>query len=229
MSLSEAFLVPFHTLIKLRYTKALDWSSLISGPKAKSSSEVTNLTLFTVSDHYSNHNIMACFKGPCRSAGLWVTAPLLSSGQFSRSVLSDSLVTPWTAACQASLSITNPQSLLKPMSIESVMPSNHLILCHPLHLLPQSSPASGSLPMIQFFESCGQSIGVSASASALPANKESFLFSSQGDNLTLPTCGNKRDEHTPLEGWPFPGRCFARLKTHFSSPLPLPPSSVFWL
>ena len=141
MSLSEAFLVPFHTLIKLRYTKALDWSSLISGPKAKSSSEVTNLTLFTVSDHYSNHNIMACFKGPCCSAGLWVTAPLLSSGQFSRSVLSDSLVTPWTAACQASLSITNPQSLLKPMSIESVMPSNHLILCCPLLLLPSIFPS----------------------------------------------------------------------------------------
>ena len=46
-------------------------------------------------------------------------------------------VTPWTAARQASLSITNSQSLLKPMSIESVMPSNHLILCHRL-LLPPS-------------------------------------------------------------------------------------------
>ena len=44
--------------------------------------------------------------------------------------------TPWTAALQASLSITNSQSLLKPMSIESVRPSNHLILCHPLFLLP---------------------------------------------------------------------------------------------
>ena len=44
--------------------------------------------------------------------------------------------TPWTAACQASLSITNSQSLLKLMSIESVMPSNHLILCCPLLLLP---------------------------------------------------------------------------------------------
>ena len=43
-------------------------------------------------------------------------------------------MTPWTAACQPSLSITNSQSLLKLMSIESVMPSNHLIICHPLHL-----------------------------------------------------------------------------------------------
>ena len=51
------------------------------------------------------------------------------------------LVTLWTAACQASLSITNSQSLLKFMSIESVMPSNHLILCHPLLLLPSIFPS----------------------------------------------------------------------------------------
>ena len=49
--------------------------------------------------------------------------------------------TAWTAACQASLSFTNSQSLLKPMSIESVMPSNHLILCHPLLLLPSTFPS----------------------------------------------------------------------------------------
>ena len=49
--------------------------------------------------------------------------------------------TPWTAACQASLSITNSQSLLKLMSIESVMPSSHLIFCHPLLLLPSIFPS----------------------------------------------------------------------------------------
>ena len=49
-------------------------------------------------------------------------------------------MTPWTAACQASLSVTDTWSLLKPMSIESVMPSNHLILCHPLLLLPSIFP-----------------------------------------------------------------------------------------
>ena len=48
---------------------------------------------------------------------------------------------PWTAACQASLSFTTSQSLLKLMSIESVMPSNHLILCHPLLLLPSIFPS----------------------------------------------------------------------------------------
>ena len=50
-------------------------------------------------------------------------------------------VTPWTTACQASLSITNSRSLPKPMSIESVMPSNHLILCRPLLLLPSIFPS----------------------------------------------------------------------------------------
>ena len=60
----------------------------------------------------------------------------LQFSQFSCSVLSNS-ATLWTAACQASLSITNSRSLLKLMSIMSVIPSNHLILCHPL-LLPPS-------------------------------------------------------------------------------------------
>ena len=50
-------------------------------------------------------------------------------------------VTPWTAACQASLSNINSQSLLKVMSTESVMPSKHLILCHPLLLLPSIFPS----------------------------------------------------------------------------------------
>ena len=79
-------------------------------------------------------------------------------------------VTPWTAACQASLSVTNSWSLLKLMSIELVMPSNHLILCHPFSSRLQSFPASGSFLMSYFFASGGQSIGVSASASVLLMN-----------------------------------------------------------
>ena len=63
-----------------------------------------------------------------------------SSVQFSRSVVSDSAI-PWIAARQASLSITNSRSLLKLMPIESVMPSSHLILCHPLLLLPPIPPS----------------------------------------------------------------------------------------
>ena len=72
-------------------------------------------------------------------------------------------VTPWTAICQASLPFTISQSLLKFMSIESMMPPNHLILCRPLFLCPQSFPASGSFPMSQFFYSGGQSFGASES------------------------------------------------------------------
>ena len=94
----------------------------------------------------------------------------LFSVQFSHSVKSDSLWPPWTAACQASLSITNSQSFPKPISIESGMPSNHLILCWPFSSHLQSYPASESFPMSQFFKSGGQSIGVSASTSVLPKN-----------------------------------------------------------
>ena len=64
----------------------------------------------------------------------------MCSVQFCCSVLSDS-ATPWTAAHWASLSITNSQSLLKLMSIKLVMPSNHLILCHPLLFLPSILPS----------------------------------------------------------------------------------------
>ena len=83
--------------------------------------------------------------------------------------------TPWTAARQSSLFITNSWSLFKLMSIESVMPSNHLILCRPLLLLPSVFPASGSFPMSQFFASGGRSIGVSASASVLPVNIQDWF------------------------------------------------------
>ena len=75
--------------------------------------------------------------------------------------------TPWTTACQASLSITNSWSPHKPMSVELVMPSNHLILYCPLLLCPQSFPASGSFPVSQLFTSDGQSIGASVFASVL--------------------------------------------------------------
>ena len=84
-------------------------------------------------------------------------------------------LTPWISACQASLSITNLWSLLKLMSIESVMPSNHLILCCPLLLRLQSFPASGSFPMRQLFALGGQSIGVSALASVLPMNIQDWF------------------------------------------------------
>ena len=73
-------------------------------------------------------------KTPCSQCRRPGVQSLVSSVQFRHSVVSSS-VTPWTAARQASLSFTISQSLLKLMSIESVMPSNHLILCYPLLLL----------------------------------------------------------------------------------------------
>ena len=72
-------------------------------------------------------------------------------------------VTLWTAAHQASLSFTISWSLLNLMSTESVMPSNHLMLCHPLLCPIQSFPALGSFPVSQLFPSGGQNIGASAS------------------------------------------------------------------
>ena len=83
-------------------------------------------------------------------------------------------MTPWITARQASLSITNSRSSLKLMSIKSVMPSSHLILCRPPLLLPPIPPASESFPMSQLFTSGGESTGDSASASFLPKNTQGW-------------------------------------------------------
>ena len=82
--------------------------------------------------------------------------------------------TPWIAARQASLSITNSRSSLRLASIKSVMPSSHLILCRPLLLLPPIPPEWESFPMSQLFTRGGQSTGVSASASFLPKNTQDW-------------------------------------------------------
>ena len=95
-------------------------------------------------------------------------------------------VTPWTAARQASLSITNSGSFLKLMSIESVMPSNHLLLCRPLLLLPSIFPSIRSFPRSQLFASAGQSVGASASASVLPMNIVGYDIDLVGCDIYLP-------------------------------------------
>ena len=87
---------------------------------------------------------------------------MISSVQFLSHVWL--FVTPWTAAHQASLSIINSWSLLKLMSTESVMPSNHLILCHPLHVLPSIFPSIRVFSKSRLLASGGQRIGASASA-----------------------------------------------------------------
>ena len=78
---------------------------------------------------------------------LYILGNTCSVSQFSCSVVSNS-ATPWSAAPQASLSITNSRSLLKLMSIESVMPSNHVIFSCPFSSCLQSCPASGLTPVI---------------------------------------------------------------------------------
>ena len=82
--------------------------------------------------------------------------------------------TSWTAAWQASLSINNSWSLLKLMSIELLMPSNHLILCRPLLLLPSFLP-SFRVFSSEFFTSGDQRIRVSVSASVLPMNIQDWF------------------------------------------------------
>ena len=100
------------------------------------------------------------------------TLGILSSVQsLSRAQL---FATPWTAARQACLSITNSRSLLKLMSIGSVMPSSHLILCRPLLLLPPIPPSIRVFSMSQLFAWGVQSFGVSASTSVLPMNTQDW-------------------------------------------------------
>ena len=101
--------------------------------------------------------VCVCVLGHCRVV------------QFSHVQL---FATPWTTARQASLSITNSQSSPKPMSIESVMPSSHLILCCPLLLLPSIFPSIRVFSSESVFTSGGQSTGVSASISVLPVNTQ---------------------------------------------------------
>ena len=103
------------------------WRSSIQSAKIKPGAECG-------SDH---ELLIAKFKLKLKKVGK-IARPFSSVQSLSRVQL---FVTPWTAACQASLSINNFRSLLKPMSIELVMPSNHLILSRPLLLLPSIFPS----------------------------------------------------------------------------------------
>ena len=96
------------------------------------------------------------------------------------------LATPWIAACQASLSITNSQNLTKPISIESVMPSSHLILCRPLVLWPSIFPSirvftNESAVCIRWPKYCSFSFNIS------PTNEHPGLISSRIDWFALLT------------------------------------------
>ena len=116
---------------------------------------------------------------------------------------------PWTAALQASLSFTISQSLLKLMSIHSVMPSNHFILSPPFSCL-QSSPAPGSFPMSRFFASGSQSIGARQWVNV-------FVLFLTKDDISLFFAENTEDQrpksfhHILNENWPLPKLCIYQL------------------
>ena len=117
----------------------------------------------------------------------------LNSVQFSS--VAQSCLTLWDpmdCSTPGSLSIANSQSLLKLMSIVSVMPFNHLILCRPLLLQPSILPSIRVFQMSQFFPSGGQSIGVSALASVFPMNIQDWFPLGLTDWISLQSKGLSR-------------------------------------
>ena len=174
----RSILYHFHTLIKFCYTKSLsdqasslapDWIPLLWRPRI--------LAFFTAQQqHFIMINIIYSIY-MCLSYVCYQKLNYQKCFQFS-SVHSLSyvwlFVTPWTTAQQASLSVTNSWSLLKPMSIESVMPSSHLILCHSLLLLPPIPPSIRVFSNESALCITGPSLGVPASTSVLPMNTQDW-------------------------------------------------------
>ena len=152
---------------------ALQADSLQPEPPGKPKATKLQLKEFGKRSSYQSVcSLYALSSGGTSTVSLWLTQ--FSSVILFRSVQLLSRVrlfaTPWTVAHQASLSITNCQGLLRLMSIELVMPSNHLILCRPLLLLPSIFPSirvfsAESVLLIRW-----PNIGASASAAVLPMN-----------------------------------------------------------
>ena len=165
LSFKPAFSLSSYTLIKRLFS-----SSSLSAIRVVLSSYL-RLLIF----------LLAILIPACDSSSLAFHMMYSASVQFSQLLSCVQLfATPWTTARQASLSITNSRSLLKLMSIGSVMPSNHLISV-PFSSCLQSFPASGAFQMSQLFASGGQRIGISASASVLPMNiQDRFLLGLTG-------------------------------------------------
>ena len=123
--------------------------------------------------------------------------------------------TPWLAACQASLSITNSQSSLKLMSIESVMAPAISSSVVPFSSCPQSLPASDSFPMSQLFAWGGQSTGISALASVLPMNTQDWSPLGWTGWISLQSKGLSRVfSNTTVQKHKFSG---AQLSSHSNS------------
>ena len=116
-------------------------------------------------------------------------------------------MTPWTATCQASQSNTNSWSLFKLISIESVMPSNHLIFCHPFLLPPSIFPSIRVFSNESVLHIRWLSIGVSASASVLPVNTQDWSplgwtgwisLQSQGLSIVFSNTTQFKSIHSPV-------------------------------
>ena len=126
--------------IKTRYLSLQVDSLLSESPGKPKSIGVGSLSILQgiFLTQESNQGLLHCRQILYQLSYQFSSVQLLSRVQF--------FVTPWTAACQASLSITNSRSLPKLMSTESVMPSSHLILCRPLLLLPSIFPSNREAP-----------------------------------------------------------------------------------
>ena len=130
-----------------------------------------------------------------RSVMTFLPRSQFSSVQFS-SVQSLSRIqlfaSPWMQHARLLCPPLSPGSLLKLMSVELVILSDHLILCQPLLLLPQSFPVSGSFSVSRLFLSSGPSIGASASASVLPLNIQGWFHFGLTDLISLQSKGLSR-------------------------------------
>ena len=133
---------------------------LLTGSEQQVQQNFFSLNIFFMQKPHNEYQALSCYIYP-------FTYPSIRSVKLLSCV--QSFATPWTAARQASLFNTNSPSLLKLMSMESVMLSNHLILCGPLLSCPQSFPASGSFP-VSVLRIRWPKYRSSASASVLPMN-----------------------------------------------------------
>ena len=175
----------------------LPWSVCLKAPQCCWPIQRTNVcytdffpTYFPFSISLTDSDLYYCFSSTCFGFSLLSFFWFLSFSSVQLLSRVWLLETPWTAACQSSLYITNSQSPLKRSSIQLVMPSNHLILCRPLLLLPSIFPS------IRVFSnestSGGQSIEVSTSTSVLPMNTQDWSPLGQTGWISLQSKGLSR-------------------------------------
>ena len=140
--------------------------------------------LFFPNQLYSVNAHLICIRDKSISLNIFSSVQLLSRVQL--------FVTPWTTARQASLSITNSRSPPKPMSIESMMPSNHLILCHALLLQFSIFPSIKVFSNESILCIRWPKIGVSSSTSVLPMNSQDCFPSGWTGWISLQSKGLSR-------------------------------------